>query len=242
MPRSLPLMPAQELPDPATFIASLGLGAGLAPEARLPAAVQVPDQDFGCLATGAGFVLTERSLGWHGWRNLLPVAHADLEVRDAQVSGRHFRAVFVPAGTGNLAVQLAVFSAFVARASITIRIHVVTSQPRVAAGAFYYADVALLGASPLSVSVYTEGSVAAISNARIAASFPTTGTVSMNSDAIRRLFCERYLAETPYRDICRELGISKRTAGNWAREMGLPRRNGGPRRERWAPGNKRKIG
>ena len=31
MLRSLPLMPAQALPDPATFVASLGLGAGLAP-------------------------------------------------------------------------------------------------------------------------------------------------------------------------------------------------------------------
>jgi len=64
----------------------------------------------------------------------------------------------------------------------------------------------------------------------------------MKSDAIRRLFCERYAAGSPYRDICRELGISKRTAGNWAREMGLPPRKGGPRRQRWVPGNKSEIG
>lgn len=64
----------------------------------------------------------------------------------------------------------------------------------------------------------------------------------MKSDAIRQLFCERYSAGVPYRDICRELGISKRTAGNWAREMGLPRRSGGPRRQRWVPGKKPEIG
>jgi hypothetical protein len=63
----------------------------------------------------------------------------------------------------------------------------------------------------------------------------------MKSDAIRQLFCEHYLAGIPYRDICREIRISKRTAGNWAREMGLPRRRGGPRRQRWLPGNKAEI-
>jgi len=63
----------------------------------------------------------------------------------------------------------------------------------------------------------------------------------MKSDAIRQLFCERYLAGIPYRGICRELGISKRTAGNWAREMRLPRRKGGPHRQKWMPGNKSKI-
>jgi hypothetical protein len=60
----------------------------------------------------------------------------------------------------------------------------------------------------------------------------------MKSDAIRQLFCERYSAGVPYRDICRELGISKRTAGNWAREMGLPQRRGGPCRDRWMPDKK----
>jgi transposase-like protein len=64
----------------------------------------------------------------------------------------------------------------------------------------------------------------------------------MKSDAIRQLFCERYLAGIPYSDICRELGISKRTAGNWAREMGLRRRRGGPHRHRWVPGKRRKSG
>lgn len=63
----------------------------------------------------------------------------------------------------------------------------------------------------------------------------------MKSDAIRQLFCERYLAGIQYSNICRELGISKRTAGNWAREMGLPRRIGGPRRKRWVPGKKPEI-
>lgn len=64
----------------------------------------------------------------------------------------------------------------------------------------------------------------------------------MKSDAMRQLFCERHLAGIPYKEIAKELGISKRTAGNWAREMELPRRNGGPRRQRWMPGNKSKIG
>jgi hypothetical protein len=55
------------------------------------------------------------------------------------------------------------------------------------------------------------------------------------------MFCQRHVAGVPYGDICRELGISKRTAGYWAREMGLPRRNGGPRRDRWMPDKKLKI-
>jgi hypothetical protein len=85
-------------------------------------------------------------------------------------------------------------------------------------------------------------SIAAILKATISATFPTTETIGMKSDAIRQLFCERYLAGFPYRDICRELGISKRTAGNWAREMGLLRRRGGPRRQRWVPDKAPKIG
>lgn len=63
----------------------------------------------------------------------------------------------------------------------------------------------------------------------------------MKSDVIRRLFCERHLAGVPYKDICRELGISLRTASNWAAEMGLPRRRGGPRGHRWMPDEKPKI-
>jgi transposase len=63
----------------------------------------------------------------------------------------------------------------------------------------------------------------------------------MKSDAIRQLFYERHLAGVPYREISKELGISLRTAGNWAREMGLPQRTGGPRRDRWVPGKKPKI-
>jgi hypothetical protein len=64
----------------------------------------------------------------------------------------------------------------------------------------------------------------------------------MKSDSIRQLFCERYLTGIPYSDICRELRISRRTAGNWAREMELTPRKGGPRRERWVPGKRLKIG
>jgi hypothetical protein len=64
----------------------------------------------------------------------------------------------------------------------------------------------------------------------------------MKSDEIRQLFFERYTAGICYADLCRELGISKRTAGNWAREMELTTRKGGPRRERWVPGKRLKIG
>ena len=71
---------------------------------------------------------------------------------------------------------------------------------------------------------------------------PTTRTISMKSDAIRQMFCERHLAGGSYSDIAKELGISLRTASNWAREMRLPRRTGGPRRDRWMPGTKPKIG
>jgi transposase len=67
-------------------------------------------------------------------------------------------------------------------------------------------------------------------------------TVDMKADAIRQLFCERFLAGVSYMNISKELGISLRTAGNWAREMGLPQRKGGSRRQRWMPGNKPKIG
>lgn len=64
----------------------------------------------------------------------------------------------------------------------------------------------------------------------------------MKSDAIRQMFCKRHVAGVLYRDIAKELGISLRTAANWAQEMGLPRRSGGPRRQRWMPGKKPKIG
>jgi DNA-directed RNA polymerase specialized sigma24 family protein len=85
------------------------------------------------------------------------------------------------------------------------------------------------------------GSVAAISKATIAANLPITRTINMKSDAIRQMFCERYLAGVLYRDICQQLGISLRTAANWAQEMELPRRKGGPRRHRWMPGKKARI-
>jgi hypothetical protein len=63
----------------------------------------------------------------------------------------------------------------------------------------------------------------------------------MKSDAIRQLFCERHLAGVPYSEISKELEVSLRTASYWAEEMGLPRRRGGPRRQRWMPGKKLKI-
>lgn len=66
----------------------------------------------------------------------------------------------------------------------------------------------------------------------------TIETLGMKSDLIRQMFCERHSAGVPYQDICRELEISLRTAGNWAREMGLPRRRGGPSRRRWMPDKK----
>jgi hypothetical protein len=84
------------------------------------------------------------------------------------------------------------------------------------------------------------GSVAAISEAIINANFVTSGPVGMKSNAIRQMFCERHLAGASYSDIAKELGISLRTAGYWAAEMGLPRRTGGPRRQRWAPDNPRR--
>jgi transposase len=60
----------------------------------------------------------------------------------------------------------------------------------------------------------------------------------MKSDAIRQMFCERHMAGVLYRDIAKELGISLRTASNWAQEMGLPRRTGGPSRKKWMPDGK----
>jgi transposase len=63
----------------------------------------------------------------------------------------------------------------------------------------------------------------------------------MKSDAIRQVFCERHLAGVLYRDITKELGISLRTASNWAQEMGLLRRTGGPRRQRWTPNKKPRV-
>lgn len=66
--------------------------------------------------------------------------------------------------------------------------------------------------------------------------------MDMKPDAIRQLFYERHLAGFPYKDIAKELGISLRTLGYWAAEMGLPRRRGGPCRQRWVPGRKPEIG
>jgi hypothetical protein len=63
----------------------------------------------------------------------------------------------------------------------------------------------------------------------------------MKSDMLRQTFWERYTAGVLYRNICRELEISPRTASNWAREMGLPRRKGGPSQRRWIPDKRLKI-
>jgi len=64
----------------------------------------------------------------------------------------------------------------------------------------------------------------------------------MKSDLIRQKFHELYSAGLSYADIVKELGICLRTLGYWAEEMGLPRRRGGPRSDRWVPGNKSKVG
>ena len=66
----------------------------------------------------------------------------------------------------------------------------------------------------------------------------TSKPLGMKSDAIRQMFCERHTAGVLYKDIAKELEISLRTASNWAQEMGLPRRTGGPRRQKWIPGKK----
>jgi hypothetical protein len=86
-----------------------------------------------------------------------------------------------------------------------------------------------------------KGSVAAIPKATIGANFRDTETLVMKPDTIRSKFYEQYTAGVTYEEIVEELGISKRTASNWAREMGLPRRKGGPRRQRWMPGKRLKI-
>jgi len=82
-------------------------------------------------------------------------------------------------------------------------------------------------------------SIPAILEATIAAKL-STATLGMKSDAIRQLFCERYLAGVPYGEIAKELGVSLRTLGYWANEMGLTRRKGGPRLDRWMPDEKLK--
>jgi len=64
----------------------------------------------------------------------------------------------------------------------------------------------------------------------------------MKSDTIRSKFYELYTAGVTYNEIVGELRVSKRTARNWAREMGLPRRRSGPHRKRWMPDNQPKIG
>jgi transposase len=64
----------------------------------------------------------------------------------------------------------------------------------------------------------------------------------MKSDLIRQKFHELHCAGLPYSEITEQLGISLRTASNWAKEMGLLRRKGGPRRKRWMPGRPVKIG
>jgi hypothetical protein len=84
-------------------------------------------------------------------------------------------------------------------------------------------------------------SIAAILKATIRADFSNTEILGMKSDATRQLFFERYTAGICYADLCRELRISRRTASNWVREMGLPQRRGGPRRQRWMPDKKPKI-
>ena len=63
----------------------------------------------------------------------------------------------------------------------------------------------------------------------------------MKSDFIRQRFHVLHKDGLIYTDIIKELEISLRTASNWAREMGLPRRTGGPCRQKWMPREKPKI-
>ena len=63
----------------------------------------------------------------------------------------------------------------------------------------------------------------------------------MKSDLIRQKFHELHNAGLTHAEIAKELGISQRTASNWAKEMGLPRRRGGPRRKKWMPEERLKI-
>jgi len=63
----------------------------------------------------------------------------------------------------------------------------------------------------------------------------------MKSDAIRQKFHELHRAGVTHADIAKQLGISPRTVTNWAREMGLPRRKGGPCQKRWMPDKRLKI-
>ena len=63
----------------------------------------------------------------------------------------------------------------------------------------------------------------------------------MKSDFIRQRFHLLYSAGLPYAEITKELEISLRTASNWAQGMGLPRRTGGSRRQKWMPGKKSRI-
>lgn len=82
----------------------------------------------------------------------------------------------------------------------------------------------------------------AISVATIKATFMPTQSLCMKSDLNRQKFHELYTAGVTYDEIAEALGISKRTASNWAREMALTRRRGGPCRDRWVPNKKQKIG
>ena len=64
----------------------------------------------------------------------------------------------------------------------------------------------------------------------------------MKSNLIRQKFHELHSAGLTHVEITQQLGISPRTASNWAREMGLPRRKSGPRKKRWMPDKRLKIG
>ena len=63
----------------------------------------------------------------------------------------------------------------------------------------------------------------------------------MKSDLIREEFHELRNAGVTHTDIAKRLGISPRTVTNWTREMGLPRRKGGPQHDRWMPRKEPKI-
>jgi hypothetical protein len=86
----------------------------------------------------------------------------------------------------------------------------------------------------------TEGWKVRLFALTIASTFATTYFLGMKSDVIRQKFHELHSAGLTHAEITKRIGISPRTASNWARQMGLPRRRGGPRRrKRWLPKKKK---
>jgi len=51
----------------------------------------------------------------------------------------------------------------------------------------------------------------------------------MKSKSVRASFAEAYARGLTFNEIAKAVGVSRRTATYWAREMGLPRRKHGPK-------------